>query len=337
MHCLAVSLAARGMRVRHIVYDLPLLPRSSQNVELIPQQPARPDDSLHRRIGYVVDALSRANANVYVQRSAGSETGLVGLYARGRGRKYILSTSWDGDLAVRTPISRLAGLSYRLGRRMANAVVVQTEGQLAEARTLVSAPVHLIRSFADQTMPEDEGRWRAREAFLWIGRITDYKDPLAYLDLAERVPEATFWMIATGRKQNTPLSTQLDVRAGRLKNVQLFEPRPREQLRDLYRRAVAVVNTSAVEGFPNTLLEGWACGAAALSLRLDPDGAIAQYGLGACAGGSIDTLQTQTRNLWASRGSLESIAVNARRYLRERHSPSVVSDQWAELIATVLV
>jgi glycosyltransferase involved in cell wall biosynthesis len=332
MHCLAVSLAARGMRVRHIVFDDHSLPRRSQGVELIRQQPMHAGDGLHRRVRYVVDALARADGAVYVQRSAGSETGVVGLYARSRGRQFILSTSWDGDLSLATPISRLARVSYRVGRRLATVVVVQTESQLAEARSLVDVPVHLIRSFAE---PASELSHQ-REAFLWVGRIAEYKDPLSYLELAERLPDARFWMVATDGGPRTLLSIQLRERAERLPNLQLLEPRPREELFDLYRRTLAVVNTSTVEGFPNTLLEGWSCGAAALSLRLDPDGVIARYGLGATAGGSIDTLETQARELWASAERLDAIAANARRYLREVHSAAVVGAQWAELIATLL-
>ena len=332
MHYLALALAARGLRVCHIVFDDPSLPPTSQGVELVRQPAPRPNDSLRRRVQNVFEALSRADASVYVQRSAGSETGLVGLHAWRRGRGFILSTSWDGDLALRTPMSRLARLSYRVGRRLARTIVVQTERQLAEARTLVDTPVHLIRSFAE---PAEQVSLE-REAFLWVGRIAEYKDPLSYLELAERLPQAEFRMIATGGDHPTPLSIQLWEKAGRLPNLQLLEPRPREQLLDLYRRALAVVNTSSVEGFPNTLLEGWSCGAAALSLRLDPDGVIVRYGLGAAAGGSIDTLEARARELWTSPERRDEIAVNACRYLREEHSPAVVGERWAALIEALL-
>jgi glycosyltransferase involved in cell wall biosynthesis len=186
----------------------------------------------------------------------------------------------------------------------------------------------MIRSFAENA--PDAGL--ERSAFLWIGRIVDYKDPLAYAELAARVPQARFWMVAdVSDPESVRLVEELRGRARQLPNLALLEPRPREDLFELYDRSVAVVNTSRVEGFPNTFMEGWARGAPALSLRLDPDEIIRRNQLGRFAAGSEDELARAAHELWESRRD-SALEERAHAYIEREHSPAVIGARWERLV-----
>lgn len=328
---LARALASCGMRVCHIVADAPNLPSQVDGVDLVRLEDPRPQDSKAQRSRQVLASLREADASVYVERSAGSFAGLVALYARLRRRSYVLSSSWDGDLTQPIIPGRVAQASFRLGVRLADTIVMQTQDQMRAASALVDRPLTLIRSIAEQF--PDAGA--SRRAFLWIGRAVDYKDPLAYLDLADRVPEARFWMVADTRADADPgLSAEIRRRAEASANLELLPVRPREQLGELYDQAVAVVNTSTVEGFPNTFMEGWARGTPALSLRLDPDRIISRHGLGACAGGSMDVLARAAAEAWESGGD-RGQSERARTYIASEHAAEVIGAQWRELITRI--
>jgi len=216
-----------------------------------------------------------------------------------------------------------------MGRRLADELVVQTTEQVALARRTLGREAHLIRSFCDSRPPASA----PREAFIWLGGLIDYKGPLAYVRLAELVPEAEFWMIGTRRDAAwDELADEVSAAADRLPNLTLLPPRGREELFDLYERAIAVVNTSAFEGFPNTFMEGWSSGAAALSLNVDPDGVIGQHGLGFVAGGDIGELAGAARRLWSRRHDLDELSNGARRYIAENHDPAIIGKAWARLI-----
>lgn len=329
---LAQALARLGLRVGHVVFAHPGVPDRRHGVELVR---ADPPDPRANRVGHarrVFATLARTGAAVFVHRSAGPDAGLIGGYSKARRRAFILSTSWDGDL-VAPPIDRLAARSlYRAGVRMADAIVVQTRDQRDASARSLQRRMRVIRSFAETAA--DAGR--ERSGFLWVGRIVDYKDPLAYADLAARVPGARFWMVADmSTDADAELNRRVRDTAAMTPNLELVAPRPREQLFELYERAVAVVNTSLVEGFPNTFMEGWARGAPALSLRLDPDGVIGGESLGFCASGSLEELADAARTLWESRRD-PALGDRARAYISRRHSLETVGGQWLELVEELL-
>jgi glycosyltransferase involved in cell wall biosynthesis len=328
-HHIARALAERGLRVAHVLLEDPALPEHRDGVDLVLQVPRTRGPRGTRRLPSIWEALGRADASVYVQRSAGLATGVAAAFARAKRRRFVYSISSAADLH-RGSLPPPDGTVTQLGLRLADRVVAQTADQQAVATRTLGSKVTLIRSFCEPVSVPLEP-----QAFLWIGGVIDYKQPLAYLELAQRVPDAQFRMVATERPGWERLADEVHERARSLPNVCLLAPRPRVALLALYAKAIAVVNTSAFEGFPNTFLEAWSCGVPALSLGVDPDGVIGEHGLGAVAGGSLDQLARLVNLYWARRGTLAEGAA-ARDYVRRHHDPAVVGDTWMELIGTLV-
>jgi hypothetical protein len=335
---IARALAERGFRVRHIVAGSSIVSsRGGVETQLLPDGYTR--RGLARRRA-VVRALREADARLYVQRSAGSDTAVVGLFARATRRRFVFSSSSVADFARDPVVAARAGASldewptraqYLLGLRLANTVVVQTEDQRLLARAERGVESRVIRSFCSPTPATAE----FREAFLWVGGLVGSKDPLTYVELARQVPEATFWMVASDRGgKRTELGREVHARVASAPNLRLLPPAGRDEILALYPRAIAVVGTSWFEGFPNTFLEGWARGTPALSLRIDPDCMIEQHELGTVCGGSFDALVLAAKRLWHERdgGDPERL----RKYVERVHGPAVVGEQWAALVRELL-
>ena len=108
-----------------------------------------------------------------------------------------------------------------------------------------------------------------REYFLWVGRLSrTTKRPHLYLDLAENNPEKQFFLIGPEGRDKS-YNRRIQARSNDLQNVKYIESIPPNQIDRYYREAIALVNTSAVEGFPNIFLEAWRLGTPTLSLSLD--------------------------------------------------------------------
>jgi glycosyltransferase involved in cell wall biosynthesis len=329
---IARALASAGVRVRHVVADAKLS-RTPGGVDYgVP--------GIRRRMA-IVQGLRRSDASLYIQRTAGIETGYAGVYARLARRQFVFSSSSDADfMRDRELLNELGGnlerrtvrIQVRIGMACAHAIVAQTEQQAELARGHVARKTQVIPSFCELVTPRPE----SRDIFLWIGAFVGVKDPHAFVDLAERVPEATFVMVARERKLWDQLAASVRERAARTPNVELLPPRPRDELTQLYGRALAVVSTSLYEGFSNVFLEGWARGVPSLSLRVDPDGVITRHGLGSVAGGSIDELARICRGYVDDRSLAEVAGDAGYRYVRETHAPDVVGPRWLALVEELL-
>ena len=336
---IARALAKAGFRVRHVVASAGIS-RTPEGVEVLLLSRQYAQRGLPRRRA-IVQALRESDGSVYIQRTAGIETGFAGMFARLARRRFVFSASSDADFLQDRELLRQLGGSlevrstrtqYRLGLHCAQAVVAQTEQQALLARETLGLHPHVIRSFCDLSDPAPE----TREAFLWIGAFVGVKDPLSFLDLAERMPDVPFWMVASNRVGWEELAASVRERAIRLPNLELLSPRPRDELFALYRRAIAVVSTSRYEGFSNTFLEGWARRVPAISLRIDPDGVITRYGLGAVAGGSMDVLERTIRRYYEEPAAAEAAGEAGDAYVRRVHAPEIIGQKWVGLVERLL-
>jgi len=123
---------------------------------------------------------------------------------------------------------------------------------------------------------------------LWVGRTVEVKRLEWYLDLAEKIPEATFHVVGSANKSSEYASMLLE-RAQSMENVILHGRVSDQELFNLYDRAFALCCTSIIEGFPTTFLESWKIGLPVVT-TFDPDDIVKDSGAGFTAS-SIEELQ----------------------------------------------
>jgi glycosyltransferase involved in cell wall biosynthesis len=313
---LARTLHARGWRVALTVFDVPGgVPPTVDGVEIIVLPHPSPGAG---RVRLIAGLLRQVDGAVVVQRAAGSHTGLVGLAARARRRRFVYSSASDFDFdATYLEHDPMARRLFPVGIRCAHAIAVQTDAQAQLCRSRWGRDSTVVRSIAEPA-PQ---RTAPPAAFVWAGRMASYKRPEAYVELAARVPEARFWMAGH-------TSAQIRAMAAHQPNLELLGSLPRAQLTALLDRAVAVVSTSVKEGMPNVFLEGWARGVPALALSHDPDTIIERHGLGAVAGDSLDRLAELTAAAWEGRHDQTAIATRCRTYVEREHAADKVAARW---------
>lgn len=329
---LARGLQAHGVRTAHVVFPLPNGARLPGPLPTLIARPYPRHALLEPAV--IWRALRRADAETYVFRGARLHLSVGAAFCRAHGRRLIFSAANDADFAEHpTGAPGWRKPLYDRGVRAADAVVVQSAHQVDLARRAFPGLRRVIEipSFTEPAEPATG----PGEAFLWIGRVTDYKRPLDFVRLAAAVPEARFWLLtATSPEETSQGSLHRDIleRARELPNLEVLPPVPHPQVMELIARSVAVVNTSLTEGMPNVWLEGWARGVPALTLYFDPDGRVAGRGLGLAAGGDLSAFAAAARELWAQRGDRSRYAATTRAYVEEFHSVPRVSAQWAEVV-----
>lgn len=299
----------------------------------------------NRKLRFIPDmvkirrAMQIADADVYNQRSTSFFTGQLAHFASRLGKAFTFSIGSiyncypDGDGYLSMPVSLL----YRYGIRKCSAVIAQTDEQRHLFKTNFGREAVVIRSGIpipdiERLEPKpgaDISPGAEGFEFLWVGSMRRLKRPELYLELARRVPGARFTIIG-GELDDKIFYKQIIEEMKAIKNIFYLGFVPPTEIDRYYRRAYALINTSSIEGFPNTYLHAWVHGIPTLTIEIDPDGVIAEYGCGEVAGdlnGLVDTVKRLSRD-----SSLRaSMSVKARNYVEENHDIEKRGDDYIRL------
>jgi glycosyltransferase involved in cell wall biosynthesis len=152
---------------------------------------------------------------------------------------------------------------------------------------------------------------------LWVSNMSGLKRPDMFLELAQRLPSLAASMVGGAQPKTRLLFERVRSAAARVSNVTFHGPLPYRATQRLFDRARVFVNTSEIEGFPNTFLQAWVRGIPVVSF-FDPDGVIQREGLGRTVA-SVEEMAAAVHRLavdpqlWTE-ASARCLAYTARRY-----------------------
>lgn len=280
-------------------------------------------------------AMRRADADIYYQRGAGIETGLCALWCRIRGKAFVYGSANDRDLARSLPYLKKMRekLLYRIGLRLANAVITQTRTQQVLLKNSFGISSHVIRNSGLSPLAQKSNSTIAR-SILWVGRFIRLKRLEFLLDVAETSPDYRFVIVGSGDKE-LPYVQSLLARASSLSNVEMKGHVPYQQMPEYYQKASIVCSTSSQEGFPNVFVEAWSTGIPVLS-TLDPDKIIARSGAGWVAE-TVEEFQVILDELLADERKLKVFRNAALKLYNESYCASANMPKFESIVKGITV
>ncbi|MEO7363044.1 MAG: glycosyltransferase, partial [Gemmatimonadaceae bacterium] len=230
----------------------------------------------------------------------------------------------------------VAGQYTWYGLAHAHELVVQTEHQqtlvrerLQRASTLIRNPAPIGTRSAPRRAPEYGGR------ILWIGRTDPNKRHDEALALAEALPHRSMIMVCNNIEANSPgLIQRLQER---FPNLMLADQVPLPDVDDLFRFSDVLVNTSVVEGFPNTFLQAGMHGLPIVSMMVDPDRVLRSFGSGRVANGTRADFVRCVEEMITDNVAYAAASSASVRLLHERHDADARIAELAALLRRVVV
>ena len=301
----------------------------------------------NRKLRFLPDMLSirramrAADADVYNQRSTSFFTGQLAWFARRLGRAFTFSVGSDYNVYPDCQGNLPAAMAalYRWGIRRADAVIAQTEKQKRLLAENFGREAVLIRNGVPipdpsaATVPPAPGSPETGSgdgpAFLWVGGLRWMKRAELFVELARRVPETRFILVG-GAVGDPAYYRSIKEKLREAPNVSQIDFVPPGEMDIYYRKAYALVNTSSLEGFPNTFLHAWAHGVPVLSLEIDPDDTIVRNRVG-LVGGTIEGLAAAVRRLIADPKERAEMSLRAAAYVRDHHDIRDRGDDYRRL------
>lgn len=278
-------------------------------------------------------AMQRADADVYIHRGSPKNAAFVYLLTAFLRRKWIYHIASDGNINQRPkrlsmPVRRL----FTSGLQNADKVITQTAHQqklLEDSRGVQSTVIPNGYPGVEGLQP-----YNSREFFLWVGSLNpEVKRPHLFLDCAENLPELQFRVVGP-IAETKEYDTRIKERAAELDNVTLVGECPPDEIHRHYRQALALVNTSSFEGFPNTFLEAWRQGTPVVSLDIP----LERFGIedGMVANGDRELLQQYLEQLSTECDLWQTHSEKSISHFEDNFNIDMISNQYAEAIRSVL-
>jgi glycosyltransferase involved in cell wall biosynthesis len=260
------------------------------------------------RLGYLMDAASlyrtlrNINPALIYQRVACAYTGICAWYARRHSIPMLWHVAHDTDVTpqVLDPARNLLRVHLEkwavgFGARRASGIIVQTRHQadlLQEhfAREAL-AIVPNFHPAATETIDKSGAL-----TVLWIANLKPWKQPEMFVRLAQHfnaTPGVRFLMVGApvekSGNQQWQEALMRDIAA--TKNLQFVGLKSQAEVNELLARSHVFVNTSTLEGFPNTFIQAWLREVAVVSLTVDPDHVLQESRVGILAQSESGMLQ----------------------------------------------
>jgi glycosyltransferase involved in cell wall biosynthesis len=308
---LARALAARGYEVSMVVMDYGQADGAVWE-GIKTYKTYRSEDGVpvlrffHPRWTGVWAALKRADADIYYLSCAGHRVGLTSLFSRQHRRKVVFRIASDMDCE---PQKLLLEYNYwrdrriyEYGLRHADAILAQSVHQQDAMTRNYGLSSTLASMLVDQ--PRDILTYEQRTfPVLWVSNIRQLKRPDLVLEFAAGAATISVHMVGGRIADSANLFDETRQKASALPNVMFHGQIPYHEVNDYFANALVFMNTSDIEGFPNSYLQAWSRGTPVVAF-FDPDGLIAREGLGVAV-----------RNMEEMRRAVQELTTNRERWL----------------------
>jgi glycosyltransferase involved in cell wall biosynthesis len=274
----------------------------------------------HPRLSGLYRALRRADADVYFLASGDGFLGVVAWIVRRLRRRLVLRIVSDADCDPRRQIISTFKdpWLYRYGIRRVDVVLAQTEQQREMLRRNFGIESEVVADMVAPwprlTPPEERDI-----DVIWVAHLRALKRPEMFVELAQRLPRYRFHLVGGDPQQGNVYLEQLRVLARGVPNLTLHGSLGQDETLGLFDRARLLVNTSDIEGLPNTFYQAWVRAIPVVSF-LDPDQRIVSHGLGAAVP-DFETLVATVRDLLADDPRRHALGKQAVTFMRAHYDP----------------
>lgn len=276
-------------------------------------------------------ALKRADADIYYQRAANAAAGIVALFCILKNKKFIHSIASErnvDDSYIKNE-NIIRTVLYRFGIKHANLVVAQTIHQQKLLKKNFNIEGALIKSM--HILPDNKPEKSQPPTVLWVSSLRELKQPELFLKIAQAIPSANFQMIGGATQENLLLYEKMKESARKIPNLDFVGFVPYHKVNQYFDSASIFINTSKVEGFPNTFIQAWARYVPTVSLNVDPDGIICKNEMGFHSK-TFEQMVLDVKKIINDEQLRDEMGMNARRYVEREHDRKNIMRKHIRLI-----
>jgi glycosyltransferase involved in cell wall biosynthesis len=279
----------------------------------------------------IVRAMRRAGSGIYFQSTSAAWTGLVSAFCQVNRRTFIFRVASDADCIRELPLVRYARdrALYRWGLRHADLVSAQSLHQSELLMKSFRRPSRVIDMVVK--IPDLRAERNVDIDVLWVNNLRPLKRPEHVIQLARSLPKYRFVIVGGAVPGSEKFYRSIANQAEEVPNLAFVGAVPFHLVSEYFSRSRVFINTSEIEGFPNSILQAWASGLPVVSY-FDPDGINKRLRLGD-APSDLEEMSLSVRRYLENTELREETGQRARGFVRGRYSPDVVAHSYIEALA----
>ena len=270
-------------------------------------------------------ALSKSNADIFYQRTGAYL--VTRIYAKIVRKPFILAIPSDRLLSFAGEDRFIIRLFRHFDVSHADHMIVQSNYQRELLKQNFGKDSTLIKSIC--VIDTVKVQKNPTPLVLWVATLRELKQPQLFLNLAKQFPDVEFCMIG-GPSSDMKFFDGIKSEAERIKNVRFLGFIPLHSVSNYFEKAWVFVNTSTMEGFPNTFFQAWSAFTPVLSLNVDPDEVICKNKLGFHSG-NFAQMVTDLDTLIKNNELRQQLGSNGRHYVEKEHNVDRVISQYIDL------
>jgi glycosyltransferase involved in cell wall biosynthesis len=334
---LAKELVKQQYIVSFVVHDEKDIQKTKdfEDIVLVKSFPSSQDIGFLKKVIMLWKSLKQADADIYVQ--ATYPPGIVALYCFLHRKKYIKWLSSDKSVSLQDVTQRttlMTKLSLYFDIKLASVIIGQNQYQKETIEKKFRKKCVILKNPVTLSEGPPVCTQKKEHAVLWVGTIRSLKQPELFLEIAKLLPHVKCIMIGGVTNSEAELYTTIERKSKSLSNLSFLGFVPYNKMKEYYLQSSVFVNTSVVEGFPNTFLEAWTHYVPVVSLMIDPDEIICMNKLGFHSR-TFKQMIVDIECLLQNDGLRNEMALNGRKYISEYHDVKKVTNQFIKLIASL--
>jgi glycosyltransferase involved in cell wall biosynthesis len=295
------------------------------------------NDNIFKRLLKLFKTLKNINADFYIFRSADAGVAVAVFYIKRVLRKKIIyMIAADAEISKKRQQKyhgKLTAAFMSYTYKKADILTAQTRQQFnAFEEHRKRKPDRIIKNIYPDSNKSEINR-SEKKTILWVGRLTEIKNPERFLILAKNYPDYPFVMIAPIVREKINYGREIQEKAEKIKNLQLINYVKPELISDYYENAKVFVLTSDYEGFSNTSAEAMKAECAVLSYSVNPDKIIDTYKLGYCANGSFEKFTSDFETLITNNELCKTFGKNGVNYIKTEHQKGIILKEFKLLFS----
>ena len=276
----------------------------------------------------LIKALKKTDCDIFFMQGLNISLPLCVLIAKLRNKKFIFRTASSIHCnGIWLTKHKLHSIQIKWALRKINRVICQNAEDQKNCLNTYKIKTATVISNGQRFQEYNNNN---KQGILWVGRSDTLKQPYLFIEIAKKMPNYNFTMICPKATNDNNYDTLIE-KATKQNNLKFIKYVDFKNIDSYFIDNQFFVNTSSVEGFPNTFIQACKAATPIASLNINPDNFLNKENCGICTDGNLNNLCNNIETIIKDSNKFKTLSQNALNYAKNKHDIQIIIHEYKSL------